>query len=180
MNKTTQTELRKTTEYVNKEAFYNALVEYKIACEANPENIPKVPDFIGACILKIADGMAKRPNFNRYSWIEDMKGDGIETCLKYVKSFDPDKSKNPFGYFSQVIWYSFISRIQLEKKQSKIKREIIRHANFDTMTLQEHDEDGEFTANINEFLASIGDDTPIHVTHKTAPKGKLESFFEKD
>lgn len=181
MNKSINPDTRKPVEYVNKEAMYAALQEYKIACKANPDNIPRVPEYIGECIVKIAEGMAKRPNFNRYSWIDDMKGDGIETCLKYVKSFDPEKSKNPFGYFSQVVWYSFISRIQSEKKQSKIKREIVRHANFDTMTLQEHDSDGEFTANINEFLASIGDDAPVDVpTPKAVPKGKLESFFDKE
>lgn len=166
--------------YIDNAAFYAALIKYKAECDASPDNIPQVSNYIGNCIIKIAEGMARRPNFNGYSWRNDMIGDGIETCIRYVKSFDPEKSKNPFGYFSQIVWYAFISRIQAEKKQSKIKREILRFADADIMTLQEHDKDGEFTANINEFLSSIGDEeTIMHKEPKTIAPGKLEQFMEK-
>jgi hypothetical protein len=50
-----------------------------------------------------------------------MIGDGIENCLMYFDNFNPEKSKNPFAYFTQIIWYAFLRRIDKEKKQTYIK-----------------------------------------------------------
>jgi DNA-directed RNA polymerase specialized sigma24 family protein len=50
-----------------------------------------------------------------------MISDGIENCLHYIHNFNPDKSTNPFAYFTQIIYYAFIRRIQKEKKQLYIK-----------------------------------------------------------
>lgn len=172
---------RKTIEYVNNADFYQALVEYKKLCNESPDNIPPVPRYIGECLLKIATNLARRPNFAGYSWRDDMIGDAIETCLKYVKSFDPEISKSPFGYFTQTCWYSFIGRITQEKKQSKIKRELVRYANFDSFSLQGHDEDGEFTMQLQDFLTGIGDDTqdPAPPTKEVKPvQDKFSGFYD--
>lgn len=175
-------EPRKTIEYVNNADFYAALVEYKKLCVASPDDIPTVPRYIGECLLKIATNLARRPNFAGYSWRDDMIGDAVETCLKYVKSFDPELSKSPFGYFTQCCWYSFIGRITLEKKQSKIKRELVRYANFDSFSLQGHDEDGEFTMQLQDFLTGIGDDVqdqniPV-VKEQKVIEDKFSGFYE--
>ena len=50
-----------------------------------------------------------------------MISDGIENCVQYIKNFNPEKSSNPFAYFTQIIYYAFIRRIQKEKKQLYIK-----------------------------------------------------------
>jgi len=173
------TEKKPTVQYVDPVKFYEALVAYKADCALFPvDEPPRVPEYIGECILKIAQNLARRPNFANYSWRNDMIGDAIETSLKYVKSFDPTRSKSAFGYFSQICWFAFIGRIQTEKKQGKIKREMVRYANFDTFALQEADMDGEYVTQMNEFLLSLGDE-PAHVTPvKKAPKGKLEAFFD--
>jgi DNA-directed RNA polymerase specialized sigma subunit len=62
---------------------------------------------------------------------EDMISDGIENCVQYIHNFDPEKSKNPFAYFTQVIHYAFLRRIQKEKKQLDIKTKIIERSGFD-------------------------------------------------
>lgn len=164
--------------YIDNTKFYEALVDYKKQCLANPEVTPQVPEYVGSCIIQIAEGLAKRPNFSGYSWRDEMIGDAIETCLKYVKSFDPDKSKSPFGYFTTTCWYSFINRITLEKKQSKIKRAMIMNAGFDTFSLQGHDEDGEFTMHLVEFMNSLGDDEKVEKFAKEQLPGALEDFME--
>jgi hypothetical protein len=48
----------------------------------------------------------------------------------YAYNFDPDKSKNPFSYFTQIIYYAFLRRIQKEKKQSYIKYKAIEAADI--------------------------------------------------
>lgn len=166
------------THYINNTEFYNALKDYKAACDASPDDIPRVPEYIGSCIVQIAEGLAKRPNFSGYSWRDEMIGDAIETCLKYVRSFDPEKSNSPFGYFTTTCWYSFIGRITNEKKQGKIKRALIMNAGFDTFSLQGHDEDGEFTMQLTEFMNSLGDDEKVEKIARAQAPGALEDFLE--
>ena len=50
-----------------------------------------------------------------------MISDGIENCLLYIINFNPDKSQNPFAYFTQIIWYAFLRRIAKEKRQMYIR-----------------------------------------------------------
>jgi len=82
---------------------------------------PPCPDYIGECFLKIAQRLSFRPNFINYAFREDMISDGIENCVQYMNNFNPEKSKNPFAYFTQIIYYAFVRRIQKEKKQLYIK-----------------------------------------------------------
>jgi DNA-directed RNA polymerase specialized sigma24 family protein len=94
--------------------------EIKQAKEAD-EPLPIIPEYIGECFLKIANRLSFRPNFINYAFREDMISDGIENCIQYMNNFNPEKSSNPFAYFTQIIYYAFIRRIQKEKKQLYIK-----------------------------------------------------------
>ena len=111
--------------YVNNKDLLEALIKYQEACrEAEDEGAeikPRVPDYIGKCIYQIATRLATKPNFSGYSYKEDMISDGIENCLQYIHNFNPEKSQNPFAYFTQIIWYAFLRRIQKEKKQMYIR-----------------------------------------------------------
>jgi DNA-directed RNA polymerase specialized sigma24 family protein len=62
---------------------------------------------------------------------DDMICDGVENCIQYIDNFDPAKSKNPFAYFTQIIYYAFLRRIQKEKRQLDIKDKIIERSGFD-------------------------------------------------
>ena len=110
--------------YVNNKDLLDALIEYKKKCqeaEDQADELPKVPNYIGECIYQIATRLATKPNFSGYSYKEDMIMDGIENCLLYIGNFDSNKSSNPFAYFTQIIWYAFLRRIQKEKKQMYIR-----------------------------------------------------------
>ena len=109
-----------------------------------------------------------------------MISDGIENCLQYLDNFNPEKSKNPFAYFTQIIYYAFIRRIQKEKKQVIIKQKLLRDSNFDDMSLQAHD-DSQYTNQFTEFLrANATEEEPEK--KKKEPKrrnlkGKLDEFI---
>jgi len=110
--------------YVNNKDLLEALIVYQKDCreaEDTGEEIPRVPDYIGTCIFQIATRLATKPNFSGYSYKDDMISDGIENCLQYIHNFNPDKSQNPFAYFTQIIWYAFLRRIAKEKKQMYIR-----------------------------------------------------------
>jgi hypothetical protein len=117
--------------YIDNKQLFAAMVEYKTAVNEykrqkelyGTPNIdkPKVTNYIGQCLLLIADNLGTKPNFSSYSYLGEMKSDGIENCLKYIDNFDPEKSKNPFAYFTTIIYYAFLRRIATEKKEQYVK-----------------------------------------------------------
>ena len=119
--------------YVNNAKFLEEITiyreEYLKTKDSNLEP-PMLPDYIGECFMLIAERLSHRPNFINYAFREDMISDGIENCLQYVNNFDPEKSKNPFAYFTQIIYYAFLRKIQKEKKQLYIKYKTIDKNRF--------------------------------------------------
>ena len=116
--------------YVDNKTLYQVMVEYKKDvkdAEEVDDPPPKIPDYVGACLLKIANRLSTKPNFINYTFREEMVSDGIENCINYINNFDPEKSKNPFAYFTQIIYYAFLRRIQKEKKQLYIKHKAIEN-----------------------------------------------------
>jgi hypothetical protein len=107
-------------DYVDNQALYDALVEYKKKLK-DAENAgrkkPKLPDYIGECILKIASRLSYRPNFANYPYREEMVSDGVLNCITYIDNFDPKLSTSPFGYLTQICWFSFVRIINKEKKE---------------------------------------------------------------
>ncbi len=131
---TTMPRPKKSEHYVNNKDFLAALEQYAIDVErakesGNPK--PQIPRYIGECFLKIANHLSYKPNFVNYMFKDDMICDGIENCVRYIHNFNPEKSKNPFAYFTQIIYYAFLRRIQQEKKQLEIKNKILEKTNFD-------------------------------------------------
>jgi len=145
--------------YVNNKEFLAAIVEYRIkvrkaAQKENPDitdeelknwsspNKPRITNYLGECFLKIATHLSYKPNFVNYMFREDMISDGIENCVQYMLNFDPAKSSNPFAYFTQIIHYAFLRRIQKEKKQLEIKTKIIEKTGYDQVMVVEDGANG--------------------------------------
>ena len=135
MISTTVMAKRKRSEhYVNNKEFLAALIKYRediAIAEIQGKPKPRIPRYIGECFLKIANHLSFKPNFVNYMFKEDMISDGIENCVQYVHNFNPEKSQNPFAYFTQIIHYAFLRRIQKEKKQLEIKNKILERTGFD-------------------------------------------------
>jgi len=120
--------------YVNNKEFLEALVVFKAKCAAAKEageQRPQISNYIGECFLKIATHLSYKPNFVNYMFREDMICDGIENCVQYIENFNPEKSKNPFAYFTQIIYYAFLRRIQKEKRQLEIKNKILDKSGYE-------------------------------------------------
>jgi len=148
--------------YVNNKELLEALVVYRTKVEKSYEknfgkNLkeqpkeerakywegkPKITNYLGECFLKIATHLSYKPNFVNYMFREDMISDGIENCVQYIHNFDPEKSTNPFAYFTQIIHYAFLRRIQKEKKQLEIKTKIIEKTGYDQVMVVEDGANG--------------------------------------
>ena len=125
---------KKSEHYVNNKELLEALIVYreKVAIAKEKElPKPRITNYLGSCFLKIATHLSYKPNFVNYMFRDDMISDGIENCVQYIHNFDPEKSRNPFAYFTQIIHYAFLRRIQKEKKQLDIKTKIIERSGFD-------------------------------------------------
>lgn len=137
--------------YVNNKDFLNALENYFAEVNRAKEkglDKPPIPRYVGECFLKIANHLSYKPNFVNYMFKEDMICDGIENCVRYIHNFNPEKSKNPFAYFTQIIYYAFLRRISLEKKQLEIKNKILERSNFDEV-FDTNDIDGSNYSDLN-------------------------------
>ena len=121
----------KPEHYVDNKKLYAEMQDYlnsvKEAEEAGDDK-PRIPEYIGECLLKISNRLSTRPNFINYTYRDEMISDGIENCVNYIGNFNPEKSTNPFAYFTQIIYYAFLRRIQREKKQLYIKHKSLERS----------------------------------------------------
>jgi len=174
------------THYVDNKQLYTVILEYKVQlenAETNNQPKPQIPNYVGECILLIAQRLATKPNFINYSYREEMISDGIENCISYFDNFDPSKSDNPFAYFTQIIYYAFLRRIQKEKKQVYIKHKtaeniILFDENIEQNEIEDYvptlDIDAE---NISEFIRAFEESID---KKKIKRKKGLDIFLEDD
>ena len=127
---------RKKEHYLDNKKFLAELEKYRakiLRNEREGKPKPRVNNYIGGCFLKIATHLSYRPNFINYMFKEDMISDGVENCVQYIDNFDPAKSKNPFAYFTQIIYYAFLRRIAKEKRQMDIRDKLIEKSGFEAV-----------------------------------------------
>lgn len=126
---------KKSDHYIDNQKFFQEMQMWKAlvnAANKAGERHPPVTSYIGECFMKIAENLSRKPNFINYPYRDEMISDGIENCLLYAYNFDPSKSSNPFSYFTQIIYYAFLRRIQKEKKQAYIKLKKIEMSDVDS------------------------------------------------
>ena len=157
----------KNEHYVDNKEFLVHMIKYKeaaVAAEKAGEPKPRIPDEIGKVFMQIAVHLSYKSNFINYGFREDMISDGIENCIQYIHNFDPDKSRNPFAYFTQIIYYAFLRRIQKEKKSLYVKYKSLENSQImdDLMVTQSADHSRVSTTgfaklydNMSEFIETF-------------------------
>lgn len=189
--------------YVDNKKFFDEIMKYRerlqTARDSGLED-PRIPDYIGECIWKIAEKLSTKPCFINYSYREEMISDGIENCIMYFKDYDPEKGQNPFAYFTQVIYYAFLRRIGKEEKNRytmyKNFQHVIIHGNPNANGLESHihhdtyrfylyDNDDTYlqTAqiydNINEFMEKFERKEEVKKEKRKQEKQGLSKFYEE-
>lgn len=114
---------KKRVNYVDNKKFYQEIVKYKASVKEAAEkglDKPRIPEYVGECIFKIAEKLSTKPCFVNYSYRDEMILDGVENCILYFDDYNPDYNEsvapNPFAYFTQVIYFAFLRRINKEEK----------------------------------------------------------------
>jgi len=149
--------------YIDNKKFYTAIIQYKRDVEdarAQGKQDPRIPAYIGECLFKIATRLSLKPNFIGYTFRDEMISDGLENCVNYLNNFNPEKSDNPFAYFTQIIWFAFIRRIDKEKKHLYIKQKTLENFYFEGMLAEQGigEEDKVVNVNLdNEYMKGLVD-----------------------
>jgi len=146
---------KRSEHYVNNKEFLTAIVAYKQSirdAEQLGKPKPRITNYLGECFLKIATHLSYKPNFVNYMFKDDMICDGIENFVQYIDNFNPEKSSNPFAYFTQIIHYAFLRRIQKEKKQLELRQKIIERSGYDEVFVA--DENGD-TSGYNQIKDTV-------------------------
>ena len=173
---------QKGVHYVDNKEFLRAMIEFKEICNnAREKEIdrPPVSNYIGECFLKIATHLSYKPNFINYTYREDMISDGIENCLQYVENFNPEKSNNPFAYFTQIIYYAFLRRIAKEKKQTHVKNKMIENVSYESWEKMSGDDSSYSVVGFDPTIM-LPDEDVYKPKKKPVNKTKgLETFMEK-
>ena len=154
----TMAKRKRSEHYVNNKEFLAALIRYQEDIEIarlQDKTKPVIPRYIGECFLKIANHLSFKPNFVNYMFKEDMISDGIENCVQYIHNFNPEKSRNPFAYFTQIIHYAFLRRIQREKRQLEIKNKIIEKSGYNEVFDDSNKIDGDNYSEYNSIKDAV-------------------------
>jgi hypothetical protein len=152
------TKRKRSEHYVNNKEFLAALIKYredKEIAQIQGKPKPPIPRYIGECFLKIANHLSFKPNFVNYMFKEDMISDGIENCVQYIHNFNPEKSQNPFAYFTQIIHYAFLRRIQREKRQLEIKNKILERSGYSEVFTDDNNIDGGNYSDYNSIKDGV-------------------------
>ena len=169
---------KKPAHYVSNKKFYEALVEYKAAIAAAQEAgepKPQIPKYVGECLMMIAQRLSNKPNFIGYAYKEEMIADGIENCIRYLDLFKPERSNNPFAYFTQTIKMAFVRRIKKEKRQLYLKMKATQNYQ---LTAQLNDP--MFIPEDNDVVNSFIKDYEESIVKKKQKQGLEKAIIEDD
>ena len=167
---------RKKQHYVDNEKFLEVMSDYRekyLQAKDNDTELPIIPDYAGECFLKIAERLSHRPNFINYAFREEMVSDGIENSVMYASNFNPEKSTNPFAYFTQIIYFAFLRRIEKEKKQLYIKYKTMEEYS----SLEDHVDMGEMGQSETQAVSSGA--TPLTTDKRASIQEFIHAFEEK-
>lgn len=178
-----------TTNYIDNKTFYEAIKQYKeLVKQSIQQNKTKpiVPNYLGECILLIANRLATKPNFINYPYKDEMIADGVENCIMYIDNFDPEKSSNPFAYFTQIIYFAFLRRIQKEKKYLYIKHQVYKNSAISDELFELQDGDDFVVSSMSsvfenekmsDFIKNFEDN--LEKKRKPVEKVGIEKFTEE-
>jgi len=168
--------------YVNNAKFSQAVVDYVTVLNENRKNkdhLPKVPNYIAMCFMKIAEGLSHKSNFIRYTYREEMVMDAVENCLKAIENYDIDAATrtgkpNAFAYFTQICWYAFLRRIQKEKKQQDIKIKYMLNSPIDDFI------GGDVTGDASVVLSSYVDQLKSRIENIKIKDAEIAEIVKRE
>jgi len=186
---TTEKKKKKPNHYVDNEKFLAEIVAYKqrvkdAAEKGEPK--PRIPEYVGKCILLIAQRLSTKPRFMNYSFRDELVSDALENCFLYFDNFNPDIGSNPFAYFTQIIYYAFHRRISKEEKNRYIIYKKFQENILDTSDaalMVDYDDQHLISStmydNLNDFIRNFEKREAEKKEKRKQVKQGLDNFIEE-
>lgn len=181
---------KESSHYISNKDLYNEFVKWHEAiklAEINNKPEPLAPNSIGKGILQIAENFSKKNNWrNNFKYKDELVGDAVLNCILYLKKFNVEKSQNPFSYFTQTCYYSFLKTIQREKIEDYVKHKSMLNSmlvaelqnlggeEIDELVLAEFDYNQE---GVDDFIKDFEDKNLKKATKENIVDDVVEGFF---
>lgn len=172
--------------YIDKEKFNEETVKYVNLYNDNVENglpKPQMNNYLGSCIILLANKVSCMPAFNNYPFRDEMISDAIEICVRYFHKYDEnaiskrtgEKTAGAFAYFTQAVARRMFKRRAEEKVQMYLRQKLIVHSeeSFQQMQMQDEKEHVDILNNILEEMS--GDDYVEYDLKLAAKKKELKA-----
>lgn len=126
------TRKRSTTHYTNNAVLMEEIAKSKENQEQKPDQTPAeclTPKLV-VHLMRIVENYSQKANWRNYTWIDDMKGEALLSLCQNALKFNPEKSSNPFGYYTQIVTHSFLTYLEKEKKIGRIRDDLLEQHGF--------------------------------------------------
>lgn len=110
---TTPPKTKRKTNYLNNKDLLAEVLESK--------SQKKMTDKLAKMLQLLTAKYAKKGNFASYTYNDDMQAYAMMSLVKTWNSFNPQKSKNPFAFFTQCIKNSFIQYLNTERRHRDLR-----------------------------------------------------------
>jgi DNA-directed RNA polymerase specialized sigma subunit len=146
-----------------------------------------ITDALASMLMMLTKKYAQRPCFAGYSFKEDMISEALANLCQNALKFNPEKSSNPFAYYTTCINSSFLQFLNVEKKHRRIRDQLLVDIgeNPSFSFLDETKQSHEFNSEINELKTQI-EEAKVRMTAdalvaaaKAAQEGLLDDETEE-
>lgn len=87
----------------------------------------QMSDLLARMLMLLCSNYARKNNWGGYSYNDDMQGYAVMMLVRTWNSFDPEKSNNPFAFYTQCIKNSFVQYLNQEKRQRDVRDSLLVH-----------------------------------------------------
>ena len=119
----------------------------------------RVTDKLAGMLLLLTRKYAQRPCFSGYTYKEDMISEALVNLCRNALKFKPEKSSNPFAFYSTCINNSFLQFLNVEKKQRKIRDKLLidlgENPSYNFNDEYNAQQNSEYSSEIQELKAQI-------------------------
>ena len=123
---------KKKTNYLNNASLIEEIMMSKDVQVKNSTWTPAqcmTPKLVGM-LQMLVNRYSQKVNWRGYTYIDDMRSEAIVSLMQNALKFNPEKSQNPFGYYTQIVTHSFLTFLDKEKKVRRIKDTLLEQQGF--------------------------------------------------
>lgn len=133
----------------------------------------KLSNELAKMLMMLTRKYAQRPCFSGYTYKEDMISEALANLCQNALKFNPEKSKNPFAFYTSCINNSFLQFLNVEKKHRRIRDQLLidmgENPSYNFTEEHKSQQNGEFGTELNELKTSI-EEAKIRVAQEAVDK----------